>query len=259
MATKSALTKTKAHIDHLIYVSHDLNQAINTFSNILGVTPTIGGRHLKWGTYNALFSLNNAYFEILAPDPQSDIRPTKFFCDTQNEGLITWVTQIPSKYSNCMQQFKEYMLPYDIGNIIDCERLMADNDSKLLQWTLCWPTDDNLIFKQTNGILPIMIDWSKCDKSIQPINTTPTGCELLGLNCYYSCENEYEYKQLHNIFYDKLDMENIFNLRSSNNQYEIGMECIIGSPNGTIRIETFRDVRNNKVVVNDIRNLSCNL
>ena len=247
----------KAWIDHLIYVSHDLNKSINKFSRILGVTPTIGGKHVKWGTYNALFSLNNnCYFEIVAPDPESDIRPTKFLCDTRNEGLITFVAHIPSKYKS-MEEFKKYMAikcEYDIGDIIESERAMASDPNKILKWTLGWPKlDENLLFKNANGVLPLLIDWrSMSDKSLHPSYTTPQGCKLLELNCYADGGNNNDHKKLIEVLYLGLEMEDRFDLKLPNDKNEIAMQCLLSCPNGNVEIVTVRDNENDEVISNDI-------
>ena len=68
-----------ARIAHIVYFVKDLESAITGFTKLCGVKPVIGGRHLKWGSWNALFSLGDeTYFELLADDPSSDIEPQGF-------------------------------------------------------------------------------------------------------------------------------------------------------------------------------------
>lgn len=260
---------SKAWIDHIIYVSHDLDKSITQFSEKLGVTPSIGGKHLKWGTYNALFSLgDDCYFEIVAPDPESNIRPTKFLCSTKNEGLITWVAHIPYKYKS-MKEIQQYMLNnaninngsgYDIGQIIESQRAMASDPNKILKWTLGWPNTDsdnnmNELFKNANGILPLLIDWSAMDdKSLHPSYTAPKGCQLMEFDI--TCPGNIEYQNVREVLYYGLEIEDRdgfhFNRsQAGNSENDLVIKCVLSTPNGTIEIVTVRDI-NDKVIRNEI-------
>jgi len=59
-------------VDHLIIAVKDLDQAINDYEKILGISPCWKGKHKELGTKNALFNLKNTYLELLSP---SDIGP----------------------------------------------------------------------------------------------------------------------------------------------------------------------------------------
>ena len=54
-------------VDHLIIAVKDLNQAINDYEKVLGVSPCWKGKHTELGTKNALFNFENTYLELLSP------------------------------------------------------------------------------------------------------------------------------------------------------------------------------------------------
>ena len=54
-------------VDHLIIAVKDLNQAINDYEKVLGISPCWKGRHTELGTKNALFNFENTYLELLSP------------------------------------------------------------------------------------------------------------------------------------------------------------------------------------------------
>ena len=54
-------------VDHLIIAVRDLNQAINDYEKVLGISPCWKGKHSELGTKNALFNFENTYLELLSP------------------------------------------------------------------------------------------------------------------------------------------------------------------------------------------------
>ena len=54
-------------VDHLIIAVKDLDQAINDYEKVLGVSPCWKGKHTELGTKNALFNFENIYLELLSP------------------------------------------------------------------------------------------------------------------------------------------------------------------------------------------------
>ena len=54
-------------VDHLIIAVKDLNQAINDYEKVLGISPCWKGRHTELGTKKALFNYENTYLELLSP------------------------------------------------------------------------------------------------------------------------------------------------------------------------------------------------
>ena len=57
-------------LDHLVYVTPDIDQTIADLTKQLGVTAIRGGQHRMWGTRNALLALGTKiYLEIMGSDP----------------------------------------------------------------------------------------------------------------------------------------------------------------------------------------------
>lgn len=54
-------------VDHLIIVVKDLNQAIDDYEKVLGISPCWKSKHVELGTINALFNFENIYLELLSP------------------------------------------------------------------------------------------------------------------------------------------------------------------------------------------------
>jgi catechol 2,3-dioxygenase-like lactoylglutathione lyase family enzyme len=56
-------------LDHVVLAVRDLDAAARTYARLLGRAPTWRGEHPVLGTRNALFRLENAHLELLAPAP----------------------------------------------------------------------------------------------------------------------------------------------------------------------------------------------
>ena len=54
-------------VDHLIIAVKNLDQAINNYEKVLGLTPCWKGKHTELGTKNALFNFENTYLELISP------------------------------------------------------------------------------------------------------------------------------------------------------------------------------------------------
>ena len=54
-------------VDHLIIAVKNLDQSINDYEKVLGISPCWKGKHIELGTKNALFNFENTYLELLSP------------------------------------------------------------------------------------------------------------------------------------------------------------------------------------------------
>lgn len=55
-------------LDHIVIAVRDLEGATADYAKIFGRAPSWHGRHVRWGTANTLFRIDNTYVELLATD-----------------------------------------------------------------------------------------------------------------------------------------------------------------------------------------------
>ena len=143
----------KPNIDHLVYTSPTLNEGMDRIEQLLGVRPVIGGRHLKWGTHNALLSLGDStYLEVVAPDPELH-RPER---GRWLEGLFqrgprlaTWVLRsenIDALHAKALES------GVPLGQIEAGRR--EKPDGSVLSWRLTDP-----YAMPFDGAVPFLISW----------------------------------------------------------------------------------------------------
>jgi len=76
-------------LDHLIVAVRDLEAASATYESLLGRAPSWRGSHPALGSANALFRLDNTYFELLAPIGEGGIASLlRARLDAAGDGLI---------------------------------------------------------------------------------------------------------------------------------------------------------------------------
>jgi hypothetical protein len=83
-----------AAVDHLVFACTILEEGVDRLERLFGVRAGPGGRHLRWGTHNALLGIGpRSYIEVIAPDPDraSSAIPTLFGLDRIDEPrLVGW-------------------------------------------------------------------------------------------------------------------------------------------------------------------------
>lgn len=88
-------------IDHVIYVTTDLDRGAAELAERVGAPAAGGGRHVGMGTHNRLIPLGSDYIEVLAiADPDEAAahpfgRAVQARLDTIGEGLFGWVVRFP--------------------------------------------------------------------------------------------------------------------------------------------------------------------
>ena len=60
-------------IDHILVAVRDLEKAVKEYSLVFGFGPTWQGNHPSLGTKNALFPLDNLYFELIAKNDEGPL------------------------------------------------------------------------------------------------------------------------------------------------------------------------------------------
>jgi len=63
-------------IDHILVAVRDLEKAVKEYSLVFGFGPTWQGNHPSLGTKNALFPLDNLYFELIAKNDDGPLADT---------------------------------------------------------------------------------------------------------------------------------------------------------------------------------------
>lgn len=138
-------------IDHIVYVTADLEQSKNEISSLLGIEIFNGGVHPDKGTHNALFRIGTqSYFEILAPLPDSKVK---------SEWLGTFDANFERVSAICVatddlkEDVKKLSLLSDRKYSIS-EGQRQTNDQKMLQWKLGMHTELKYV-----DDYPFLIDW----------------------------------------------------------------------------------------------------
>ena len=159
-------------LDHLVYATPDLAKTIREVGDLLGATPTEGGRHSAWGTRNALLALGaRMYLEVMGPDVDhpnpSQSLPFSIESLTRPR-LVTWVCR-----AGRLDQVVEAAMRVgvDLGDVQTGSRRRPDGS--IISWTM---TD--LTMPREGGVVPYFINWGDSD---HPAQRAPTGCSLEAL------------------------------------------------------------------------------
>ncbi len=141
-------------VDHLVYVTADLEATSAELEARLGVRPAGGGSHVGRGTRNTLLSLGgDVYPEVLGPDPDQDVQqPASRFPSAAL--LRTWAVKAPEIGATVASARSR---GYDPGDVNDMSR--ARPDGMLLEWRLTAGGGGGLGVDGGVGIVPFLIDW----------------------------------------------------------------------------------------------------
>jgi hypothetical protein len=87
-------------LDHVVIAVSDLDEGASALSRLLGRGPSWRGRHPTYGSANVLYRLDNAYLELLAPEPDSTDGGTwtaqlRSFLDERGDGLFAIALATP--------------------------------------------------------------------------------------------------------------------------------------------------------------------
>lgn len=148
-------------LDHLAVACTDLAKGVAWVEGQLGVTMQPGGKHVRYGTHNALLGMGDLYLEVIAPDPDAvPYEGPRWFDLDRFAGpprLANWVCRT--------DRFDPMAGP---------PQSLSRGD---LRWHITVPEDGSLPY---GGAFPTLIQWG--DGMMTPAQTLPDdGCRLTRL------------------------------------------------------------------------------
>ena len=163
-------------IDHLVYATKDVDASVHDLARLLGVEATAGGRHLGYGTRNAVLSLGEGcYLEIIGPD-SGQPPPVKGYWygvgNIEQPRLVTWTARVERIERVAAHA---HAAGYKAGDVHKVFRETPDGHR--LSWRLTLPTGAG------DGLVPNLIEWDEgCP---HPSDISPTGVTLVELTGYH--------------------------------------------------------------------------
>lgn len=162
-------------IDHLVYATPDVDRSVLELADRLGVEAQVGGRHLGYGTRNALLSLGSCYLEIIGPDRGQHRPSIGYWYGVENivqPRLVTWTARVERIERVAAHA---HALGYRTGDVHKVFRETPEGGR--LSFRLTMPTGDG------DGLVPNLIEWE--EGSPHPSTTAPGGVELVQLRGYH--------------------------------------------------------------------------
>ncbi|MCE2783160.1 VOC family protein [Limnohabitans sp.] len=176
----------KTQIDHLVVMAPSLDVGVQWCEATLGITPSAGGEHEKYGTHNRLFKIATpqfplAYFEIIAINPEAVIpkrlQVTRWF-DMDDAVLQKTIAHEPRlvhfvSSTDDIKAARHALRTQGIerGQIVHASRKSSKG---MLHWQITVREDGERLF---NGCLPTLIQWGKPDAAdplrLHPRNSLP--------------------------------------------------------------------------------------
>lgn len=131
-------------LDHLVIAARTLGEGIGHIAQRLGVAPTLGGKHARMGTHNALLSLGpDCYLEVISIDPEASAPdgPRWFGLDrfTGIPRLVNWVARTQS-----------------IDGVRAPDEPVLDMQRGDFRWRFAAPVDGQ---PRLAGTVPALIQW----------------------------------------------------------------------------------------------------
>lgn len=163
-----------AEIDHLIFAASTLAQGVDYVSEVTGLTPRIGGKHVGMGTHNALLRLGERlYLEIMAIDPDAPKPQRPRWMDLDNGDLQADLLDSPRLISWVARTHDIdraiAVAGYSTGPVLPFSR-------GEYRWRITVPDDGS---RPGGGVLPTLIQW---DVTQHPADSLPaSGASLTQL------------------------------------------------------------------------------
>ncbi|MGP9538062.1 VOC family protein [Brachybacterium sp. AOP43-C2-M15] len=143
-------------LDHIVIAGPDLQEAVDWFRDLTGVTAAPGGVH-PTGTANALVALTVGgeprpyYLELIGPDPdrEGEELPKKFNIHRLKKPTVVTYAVHPEGIDQVAERARAQGV--DLGPVQDLSRRTPDGTE--LQWRLTQPPPP------PNYGVPFLIDW----------------------------------------------------------------------------------------------------
>lgn len=163
-------------IDHLVYATKDVDGTVHDLAHRLGVEAAAGGRHLGYGTRNAVLSLGEGcYLEILGPDEGQPPPGRGYWYGLdaiERPRLVTWTARVEHIERVAAHA---HAAGYQAGDVHQVFRETPDGHR--LSWRLTMPTGAG------DGLVPNLIEWDEgCP---HPSEIAPSGVTLIELRGYH--------------------------------------------------------------------------
>mmetsp|Transcript_14270 Transcript_14270/g.24780 ORF Transcript_14270/g.24780 Transcript_14270/m.24780 type:complete len:354 (+) Transcript_14270:95-1156(+) len=157
-ATKFDLNLEDNVLDHIVIAAPDFQEALKEFENMTGIKPSVVGSLRGLGTKSARVGLdNNAYIEIIAPDPKNSGPIGAALARELEEGTL-----VPYHYairSSEVSDMKDDYVPNELGWQPDHISMFgASPDGTPKKWEMLY-----LYGHRIGGCVPFYIDWGQCD------------------------------------------------------------------------------------------------
>jgi len=157
-ATKHDLNLQDNVLDHIVLAAPDFQEMIKEFENMTGIKPSIVGSLRGLGTKSARVGLdNNAYIELIAPDPKNSGPIGAALASELEEGTL-----VPYHYairSSEVEQMKDEYVPNELGWQPDHISMFgAGPDGTPKKWEMLY-----MYGHRIGGCVPFYIDWGQCD------------------------------------------------------------------------------------------------
>jgi hypothetical protein len=157
-ATKFDLNLQDNVLDHIVLAAPDFQEALKEFENMTGIKPSVVGSLRGLGTKSARVGLdNNAYIEIIAPDPKNSGPIGAALAAQLEEGTL-----VPYHYairSSEVEKMKDEDVPNELGWQPDHISMFgASPDGTPKKWEMLY-----MYGHKIGGCVPFYIDWGQCD------------------------------------------------------------------------------------------------
>eukprot|EP00538_Stauroneis_constricta_P011833 CAMPEP_0119550350 /NCGR_PEP_ID=MMETSP1352-20130426/3873_1 /TAXON_ID=265584 /ORGANISM="Stauroneis constricta, Strain CCMP1120" /LENGTH=364 /DNA_ID=CAMNT_0007596161 /DNA_START=139 /DNA_END=1233 /DNA_ORIENTATION=- len=157
-ATKHDLNLQDNVLDHIVLAAPDLQEAMKEFENMTGIKPSVVGSLRGLGTKSARVGLdNNAYIEIIAPDPKNSGPIGASLASELEEGTL-----VPYHFairSSDIEDMKDDYVPNELGWQPDHISMFgASPDGTPKKWEMLY-----MYGHKCGGCVPFYIDWGECD------------------------------------------------------------------------------------------------